>query len=61
MCTIIGYKSLKISENTIHKALESTYSRGPDDERIQQVGCGYLGFTKTIHYGTQSRRHAAIC
>lgn len=38
MCTIIGYKSLKISENTIHKALESTYSRGPDDERIQQVG-----------------------
>ena len=46
MCTIIGYKSLKISENTIHKALESTYSRGPDDERIQQVGCGYLGFQR---------------
>ena len=46
MCTIIGYKSLKISENTIHKSLESTYSRGPDDERIQQVGCGYLGFQR---------------
>ena len=46
MCTIIGYKSLKISENTIHKALENTYSRGPDDERIQQVGCGYLGFQR---------------
>lgn len=46
MCTIIGYKSLKINENTIHKALESTYSRGPDDERIQQVGCGYLGFQR---------------
>ena len=40
MCTIIGYKSLKTSKDTIQKALESTYSRGPDDERIQIVGCG---------------------
>ena len=60
MCTIIGYKSLKISENTIHKALESTYSRGPDDERIQQVGCGYLGFQRLSIMGL-SPEHAAIC
>ena len=46
MCTIIGYKSLKITKETLHKALENTYTRGPDDERIVSVGCGYLGFQR---------------
>ena len=46
MCTIIGYKSLKSTKDTIHNALVATYTRGPDDERIQQVGCGYLGFQR---------------
>lgn len=46
MCTVIGYKSLKIDESIIHKALQATLSRGPDDERIQKVGCGFLGFQR---------------
>ena len=46
MCTIIGYKSLKVNKESIHQALLATYTRGPDDERIQEVGCGYLGFQR---------------
>ena len=46
MCTVIGYKSLKIDESIIHKALQATLSRGPDDERVQKVGCGFLGFQR---------------
>lgn len=46
MCTIIGYKSLKVTKESIHQALLATYTRGPDDERIQEVGCGYLGFQR---------------
>ncbi|WP_337533303.1 asparagine synthase B [Holdemanella sp.] len=30
----------------MHQALLATYTRGPDDERIQEVGCGYLGFQR---------------
>lgn len=46
MCTIIGYKSLKVDKESIHQALLATYTRGPDDERIQEVGCGYIGFQR---------------
>lgn len=46
MCTIIGYKSLKVNKESIHQALLATYTRGPDNERIQEVGCGYLGFQR---------------
>lgn len=46
MCTIFGYKSLKVNKESIHQALLATYTRGPDDERIQEVGCGYLGFQR---------------
>lgn len=46
MCTIIAYQSTKISPEKIKKALIKTTSRGPDDERIEKVGCGYLGFQR---------------
>lgn len=42
----MAYKSTKIEKEIIEKALEKTITRGPDDERILQVGCGYMGFQR---------------
>ena len=46
MCTIIGYKSLKVNKESIHQALLATYTRGPDDERIQEVNGDIVNFIK---------------
>lgn len=46
MCTVMGYQSCKIDKRIIENALEKTITRGPDDERIISVGCGYLGFQR---------------
>ena len=36
MCTIIGYKSLKVNKESIHQALLATYTKGPDDKEFKK-------------------------
>ena len=36
MCTIIGYKSLKVDKESIHQALLAAYTRGPTTKEFKK-------------------------
>ena len=46
MCSILGYCSTGVSEETVAQMLSRTISRGPDDTRLIKVKGGYLGFNR---------------
>lgn len=46
MCSIIGFERRSIAEDTAKKAFEKTASRGPDMERFEEAGDGWLGFER---------------
>ena len=46
MCSIAGICGQEGGYNMLHKALEKTHSRGPDDMRIINTGNGWLGFNR---------------
>ncbi|MGN1275738.1 MAG: asparagine synthase-related protein, partial [Floccifex sp.] len=46
MCTILGYKGRQLSYQQIEKGLQTTTSRGPDDQRILQFEDVTLGFQR---------------
>ena len=45
MCSIMGYLKSGADLALFKKGFERTVSRGPDDSRIVDTGCGLLGFT----------------
>ena len=46
MCTVLGYCSSKVSEDTCRELLAIASSRGPDMTRVLRVGNGMLGFDR---------------
>ncbi|MCR4888271.1 MAG: asparagine synthase B [Ruminococcus sp.] len=46
MCTIMGYCGIGGSKDSVREELETTVSRGPDDERIIELESGILGFQR---------------
>ena len=46
MCTVIAYAYQDADPAILDKALSETITRGPDDQRIVPVGCGWLGFQR---------------
>ena len=44
MCSIMGYLKSGADLALFKKGFERTVSRGPDDSRIVDTGCGLLGF-----------------
>lgn len=51
MCSIMGYCSDGASFDEFRKCFERTVSRGPDETRIEDLGCGYLGFHRLAIMG----------
>lgn len=46
MCAIIGLTRRSVDKKTVLECFSRTQSRGPDMERLQEVGPGYLGFQR---------------
>ena len=44
MCSIMGYCGKTADFSRFADGFKETISRGPDDSRIIDTGCGYLGF-----------------
>lgn len=44
MCSIMGYCGSGADRSAFQKGFAATVSRGPDDSRIVDTGCGLLGF-----------------
>ena len=51
MCSIMGYCGKCAVEETFKKCFAETISRGPDDSRIVDTGCGLLGFHRLAIMG----------
>ncbi len=51
MCSIMGYCGSGADYDTFLKGFERTISRGPDDSRIVDTGCGLLGFHRLAIMG----------
>ena len=51
MCSIMGYCGHGATPDTIRKYFDQTISRGPDDSRIVETGCGLLGFHRLAIMG----------
>ncbi len=46
MCSIIGLTDRSVSRSELTRYFERTHSRGPDMERLQEAGGGWLGFQR---------------
>lgn len=46
MCSILGYCGASARRDDAAAALAKTISRGPDDSRLVDTGCGFLGFNR---------------
>ena len=44
MCSIMCYCADDVGEATFMEAFSRTVSRGPDDTRLIDIGCGLMGF-----------------
>ena len=55
MCSIFGFLSPTLDEETIRPYFDRTRSRGPDDSRIEKAGCGLLGFHRLAIMGLDER------
>ena len=47
MCSIMGYCGSDAIFDDFKKGFDRTVSRGPDDSRIIDTGCGLLGFHRS--------------
>lgn len=52
MCSIFGIESKEIELKKIRECFDTTTSRGPDDERYQELDSGYFGFKRLSIMGT---------
>ena len=55
MCSIFGFLSPTLDEETIRPYFERTKSRGPDQSRIEPAGSGLLGFHRLAIMGLDER------
>ena len=46
MCSILATTRKSIGGDALHKAMEASYMRGPDMERIQEVSIGWMAFQR---------------
>lgn len=53
MCSIIGLTKRSRSPQEIQSCLDRTHSRGPDMERLEEIGPGYLGFQRLAIMGLE--------
>ena len=51
MCSIIGYCAPRRDDGAFEKGFAKTKSRGPDDTRLLDTGCGMLGFHRLAIMG----------
>ncbi len=51
MCSIMGYCDARAALDEFKKGFDRTVSRGPDDSRIVDTGCGLLGFHRLAIMG----------
>lgn len=51
MCTVIGYQGDKDAKDILMHAMQKTYSRGPDDQKIKSFGSCILGFQRLAIMG----------
>lgn len=61
MCAIIGVTRRGISKETLRECFSRTRSRGPDRERVQEVGPGYLGFQRLAVMGLEESGMQPFC
>ncbi len=53
MCAIIGLTRRSVEKETVLECFSRTRSRGPDRERLREVGPGYLGFQRLSIMGLE--------
>ena len=51
MCSIMGFCGSGVTFSLFKEHLDKTKSRGPDDTRIVDTGCGLLGFHRLAIMG----------
>ena len=51
MCSIMGYCGSGVAFDAFREGFSKTASRGPDDSRIIDTGCGLLGFHRLAIMG----------
>ena len=55
MCGIMVYSGNKIDRTAFDKAFAATKSRGPDDTRVVDTGCGLMGFHRLAIMGLHDK------
>ena len=53
MCAIIGLTDRSVARERVLRAMAQTHSRGPDMERLEEAGPGWLGFQRLAIMGLE--------